>query len=52
VSCNASGRANTKEIGIFFYDLNKIMKIKKDKSKEKETKNDVPSAFFFFCLPL
>jgi len=49
VSCNASGRADTKEIGNIFYDLNKLMKIKK-KSKEKETNNDVPSAFSFFLV--
>ena len=47
-----SSRAYTKEIGIFFYDLNKIMKIKKKiKSKEKETNNDVPFAFSFFWPP-
>jgi len=33
----------------FFYVLTKIMKIKKNKSKEKETNNDVPSAFFFLA---
>jgi len=35
---------------IFFYDLNKIMKIKK-KSKSNETNNDVPSVFSIFLPP-
>ena len=38
-SCDASGRIDTKEIGkkIFFNDLKIIIKIDKNKSKEKKS---------------
>jgi len=37
---------------IFFYELKKIMKIKKINQKEKETINDIPYVFSFSCLLL
>jgi len=48
ISCDASGRVDTKEKGKnIFYDFKKL-KIEKTKSKDERTKSDVPFLFSFF----